>query len=668
LKGTDADALRRVAEALTTRLVRGGVPRARINSAWPEPSPRIELVPAHGLPADVAAAAAEELVRLTIPPEGRELPDGKVLRVTTRDAPRGPDDVMRRRELFTRPLTVGNRTLVVENAFQARLSSTEGDVTRELGRFVLPIDVSLRAPTREQAIAGRMDVDRAVALFPLPAGVIAERPPLAAWSFSVARMRLAALAAFLPLLIFTAATIALSSLARAAAALAPGAVAVALVAPLLAAASAQLDEMTLLATGAALCCVTAMAVVTLLRIGGSVVRTYRFVRGHAGAIAIATLAGGTLLVVAATCRSAIGDAWRAPLLAAAAVIVAGMPAALFLPSAIDLLLRDVARRRGAGARAAAHPAEWREERLVPHLSVRNVTKVYAGGFRALHRVSFELTPGVIGLLGPNGAGKTTLLRVLTALLRPTRGAIAWSGNAVRGENIAEFRRFVGFLPQKFNAYAGLTAAQFLDFWALERNIDSPRARREQIEKLLTVVGLSEHANRRVRDFSGGMRQRIGIARALLGDPPLLIVDEPTTGLDIEARRRFRDLLRALAPNRIIILSSHIAGDVEGTAARLLLLVGGELRWDGPIEGLLSRARGRVFEMTVSNRDLRVLADEYRITTRVRVRGGIRIRGVAAEGQALPGAEADPSLEEAYLAEVSSGALRRSAFALALRVP
>jgi ABC-2 type transport system ATP-binding protein len=193
-------------------------------------------------------------------------------------------------------------------------------------------------------------------------------------------------------------------------------------------------------------------------------------------------------------------------------------------------------------------------------------------------------------------------------------------------------------------------------------MDSPRARRGQIEELLAVVGLEEHANRRVRDFSGGMRQRIGIARALLGDPPLLVVDEPTTGLDVDARRRFRDLLIALARHRIVILSSHIASDVETTAMRLLLLARGELRYDGSVAGLLARARGRVFESVVSDADLRALVGQYRITARVRVASGIRIRGVAAEGQALPGATSDPSLEEAYLAEVSTGAIRRGSFA------
>jgi ABC-2 type transport system ATP-binding protein len=651
LKGTDAAVVRRAAESVTTRLTREGIPRDRIHGAWPEPSPRIELVAAKAWPPALADAAAGELARLSVPPEGRELPDGKVLRVATRDAPQSMDDVPRRAELFARPLSAGDRTFVVGSAFEARLSSTEGEVTREMGRFVLPVDVSIRTPSRDETIAKRNSVDRALAVFQLPAGVIAERPPLATWAFSAAKLRLAAVAAFLPLLMFTAAAIALSSLARAAAALVPGAVALALVAPVLAAASAQLDEMTLLAAGAALCAVTAMAVVALLRIEGSAARTYRFIRAHAAGALTATAAGGALLAIAAVAPVDIGDAWRAPLLAAAAIVIAGMPAALFLPAASALLVRETVRGRAA---VRSYGGIWAGEGLSPQLAIRNVTKVYAGGFRALYRVNFELAPGVVGLLGPNGAGKTTLLRILTGLLRPTRGTVSWCGVGVRPENVAEFRRFVGFMPQEFNAYAGLTAAQFLDFWALERGIGSPRERREHIGELLAVVGLEEHANRHVRDFSGGMRQRIGIARALLGDPPLLIVDEPTTGLDIEARRRFRDLLLALARQRIVVLSSHIAGDIESTAARLLVLVRGELRWDGSIDGLLSRARGRVFETTVPHRELRGLAERYRITTRIRVAGGVRVRGVAPEGEALPGNETAASLEEAYLALVMSG--------------
>jgi ABC-type multidrug transport system ATPase subunit len=662
LKGTDAEVLRRTAEGLTTRLARADVPRRSIHSLWPEASMQIELVPARNLPPVIADAAASELSRLTLPAPSANLPNGTILHVATRDSPTNADDIPRRSALFARPLSLGDDTIVVENAFDVRSSSTEGAVMRELGRFVLPIDVAIGGATTESMIAKRLDVDRMISLYPLPAGVIAERPQLAAWSFSIAKLRLASVAAFLPLLLFTAAAIVLGSLARAAVALTPGAVSIAFVAPILAAAQARLDEMTLLATGASVCCIVALTVAALLRIGGRTGGAYRLVRNHVHFALAATIAAGALLLIAASARPAIGDAWRAPLLAASAVLISGIPVALILPAALDILLRDVQRRRSSGARALAQPMMWTDSKSPLQLSVRNVTKVYAGGFRALHRVSFDLTPGVIGLLGPNGAGKTTLLRILTGLLQPTRGTITFRGVPVSAENIASLRRSIGFLPQELNAYAGLTASQFLDFWALERGMDRVSERRAQIEELLLAVGLEEHADRRVRDFSGGMRQRIGIARALLGDPPLLIVDEPTTGLDIEARHRFRDLLTALARKRIIILSSHIASDVETTAMHLLLLARGELRWEGSVEALLARARGRVFETIVSDADVRGLSHEYRITTRVRVPTGIRLRGVAAEAQPLPGAEVKATLEEAYLSEVSTGAIRRGSFA------
>ncbi|MEA2237879.1 MAG: type transport system ATP-binding protein [Thermoanaerobaculia bacterium] len=665
LKSTDADVLRRTAEALTTKVARSDVSRRSITTMWPEASTQIELVPAKVTP-EIADAVAAELSRQSFPASQASLPNGTLLRVTTRDAPVKLDDVPLRAALFARPLQIGSETVVVENAFDIRPSSTEGGVTRELGRFVLPMEIGVSAQTAEQLLAKRIEIDRTVSLFPLPAGVIAERPQLAAWSFSMAKFRLAAVAAFLPLLLFTAAAIALGSLGRALVALAPATVSIAVVAPVLAAVQARLDEIALLATGAAVCCVTALAVGALLRISGPAGGAYRLVRTNARSAVVATIAAGALLIIAASARPAIGDAWRAPLLAAAAVLITGIPGALILPSAFDLLLRDLARRRSVGAQEIAHPLVWThvwtDVGSLPQLSVRNVTKVYASGFRALHRVSFDLTPGVVGLLGPNGAGKTTLLRILTGLLQPTRGTISYRGVPVRAENIAEFRRSIGFLPQEFNAYAGLTAAQFLDFWALERGMDSPSERRSQIEELLVAVGLEEHADRRVRDFSGGMRQRIGIARALLGNPPLLVVDEPTTGLDIEARRRFRDLLTALARKRIVILSSHIASDVETTAQHLLLLARGELRWEGSVEDLLARARGRVFELVVSDAEVRTLAHQYRITTRVRVPNGIRVRGVAAKGESLPGASVKATLEEAYLSEISTGAIRRGSFA------
>jgi ABC-type multidrug transport system ATPase subunit len=663
LKGTDAHALRLAADDLTTRLARLDLGRRDIEREWPEPSPRVELVPKSGVAPEIAVAAAAALVERTLPPAEQHLPDGRFLRVAPPDAPLSPNDVPLRSDVFARPLRLGNQLIAIDHAFEVRASSINGGMTRELGRFVLPVNVRVHAPSPEQALAKRKDVDRTVGLTLLPAGVVAVRPSLDSWKFSAAKLRLVALSAFLPILLFTAAAMTLGSLGRALIALTPAALALAFVAPALTIATARLDELTLLAVGAALCCVVAATTAMFLRfVDRGAGRAYRALRGHGRAAIVATIGGALLLGIAASARPAIGDAWRAPLLAAATIVATGVPAATLLPAAIEILLRDLRRRRGAAARAVAHPALWADESALPQLSVRNVTKVYATGFRALQRVSFDLTPGVIGLLGPNGAGKTTLLRILTGLLQPTRGLVSYQGVPIREENIADFRRSIGFLPQEFNAYAGLTAAQFLDFWALERGMSDPAERRRQIEELLVVVGLDEHADRRVRHFSGGMRQRIGIARALLANPPLLVVDEPTTGLDIDARRRFRDLLMALARNRIVILSSHIASDVETTAMRILLLVKGRLQWEGSVDGLVARARGRVFETVVSDSEIHSMAQRYRITTRVRLASGVRVRGVAGDSEPLPGNAVEPSLEEAYLSEVSTGGpIRRGSF-------
>jgi ABC-type multidrug transport system ATPase subunit/multidrug efflux pump subunit AcrB len=664
LKGTDANALRIAADRLEARIVPVEVSRRGFRRGWPDPSPRVELVPRPFIANELADEAASALARASLPAAERHLPDGTIVRASQRDAPRFTDDVPRRADLFARPIQLAQSRSTVDTLFNVRVAATEGTVMRELGRFVLPVDLDIFAYGNER-LPKRERVDRTVRFTTLPPGVIAERPNLSEWSFSVEKLRLAAMTVFLPALIFIASAIVLSSSVKPLAALAPPLISIACVAPMLALLSAPMNEMTLLATGGAVVYVAALAVAVLHHAEGAAA-TYRIVRANAVMVACAVAAAVLMLAISASARPSIGDSWRAPLFASAAAFLGGMPAALFLPSSLLLVTRDVQRRRGKTARAHARPAVWSDPSALPHLTVRNLTKVYARGFRALHRVTFDLQPGVVGLLGPNGAGKTTLLRIVTGLLQQSRGLIAYRGIPVTEENIAEFRRAIGFLPQEFNAYPGLTATQFLDFWALERGIDDAPTRRDQIENLLAAVGLEEHANRRVRDFSGGMRQRIGIARALLGDPPLLVVDEPTTGLDIEARRRFRDLLTAIARRRIVILSSHIASDVETTAKHLLLLARGRLRWEGTVDALLARAEGRVFEMIVSDNDLRALSHEYRVTARVRVAGGIRVRGVITDDQILPGPAARPSLEEAYLSEVSTGVIRKGSFAFVFR--
>jgi ABC-type multidrug transport system ATPase subunit len=342
--------------------------------------------------------------------------------------------------------------------------------------------------------------------------------------------------------------------------------------------------------------------------------------------------------------------WVVPLRAAA---LCGSTAVLAAAVAVPALRLAVVRWRERDpeeVRRRRHPPLWSTPGPAL-LSVRSVTKTYDSGHRALSNVSFELAPGITGLLGPNGAGKTTLLRILTGLLEPTRGSVSFRGVPVTPDDLAEYRLRIGFLPQEFNAYPDFTAEQFLHHWALERGLDDDRARQTEVDRLLASVGLAEHARRKVRDFSGGMRQRVGIARALLGTPPILIVDEPTTGLDIESRGRFRQTLLEQAADRVVLFSTHIASDIEAAASRILLLHRGRLRFDGPPDELIARAQGQVFAALVTDADLPAFSHRYRVTARVRRLEGLQVRAVAQPGDAVAGDLVEPNLEEAYLAEI-----------------
>lgn len=208
------------------------------------------------------------------------------------------------------------------------------------------------------------------------------------------------------------------------------------------------------------------------------------------------------------------------------------------------------------------------------LSVRDLRKDYPGKPRALDGLSFDLGPGVLGLLGPNGAGKSTLMRILATVARPTSGSVTWGGTDVVREPNA-IRRVLGYLPQDFGVYPNLSAVEFLEYLAAVRGLPAAAARK-RIEELLVVVNLADSRKRPLGGYSGGMRQRVGVAQALLNDPKLLIVDEPTVGLDPEERFRFRGLLEDLSGQRTVILSTHIVSDVEAIASDIAIVAAGRL--------------------------------------------------------------------------------------------
>ncbi len=279
------------------------------------------------------------------------------------------------------------------------------------------------------------------------------------------------------------------------------------------------------------------------------------------------------------------------------------------------------------------------------LIIDRVSKRYGAHTLALEDFSLELGAGVLGLLGPNGAGKTTLMSILATITRPTSGHIRWNGTDLAADPNA-IRSVLGYLPQDFGVYPNLNAVEFLEYLAAVKGLDSAAARR-RIDELLNLVNLTEVRKRPLGGYSGGMRQRIGIAQALLNDPRLLIVDEPTAGLDPEERVRFRNLLSDLSGERIVILSTHIVSDVEATATDIALISEGRLVAHAAPEDLLAAVEGKVWEWVVPSSDLNAAKRQYLVSNTARRSDGVHVRLLSS--QPPPGTcPAAPTLEDAYL--------------------
>lgn len=279
------------------------------------------------------------------------------------------------------------------------------------------------------------------------------------------------------------------------------------------------------------------------------------------------------------------------------------------------------------------------------LEISHLSKTYRGGVAALKDFSLQLQPGVLGLLGPNGAGKSTLMNVLATITRPTSGSVRWNGVEI-AQNPNTLRNILGYLPQDFGVYPNLNAVEFLEYLAAVKGLDRTAARK-RIDELLQLVNLTEVRKRPLGGFSGGMRQRVGIAQALLNDPQLLIVDEPTAGLDPEERVRFRNLLSELSGERIVILSTHIVSDVEATATEIALIAKGTLVVHATPEELLRKVEGKIWEWIVPSAELTAARERYLISNTVHRSDGVHARVVSSTPP--PGAvPLPPSLEDAYL--------------------
>ncbi len=282
------------------------------------------------------------------------------------------------------------------------------------------------------------------------------------------------------------------------------------------------------------------------------------------------------------------------------------------------------------------------------IEIENLSKTYRGGVKALSNLTLTVDTGMFGLVGPNGAGKTTLMRILAGLLRPSAGRVTAFGHDLGTYNGRHALKMnLGYLPQELGLYPNLTAYEFLDYMAILKGITDARERQRQTEELLEKVRLTAEAKRRLKTFSGGMKRRIGIAQALLGNPRLLIVDEPTAGLDPEERVRFRNLLADMALERTIILSTHIVEDISQSCNDLAVMRGGTVIFRGAPADLIDRARGHVWTLTGQRP-----ADDLTVVSTLHLQHGVQYRVLGNPGGgALP---AEPTLEDGYMWLMQTG--------------
>ncbi|CAP15595.1 MULTISPECIES: ABC transporter ATP-binding protein [Halobacterium] len=280
------------------------------------------------------------------------------------------------------------------------------------------------------------------------------------------------------------------------------------------------------------------------------------------------------------------------------------------------------------------------------LRTENLGKRYGEDKWGIRDVSLQLDDGIHGLLGPNGAGKSTLMNVLTTVMEPTTGTAYWQGEDITTSPNA-VRSVLGYLPQDFDVYPDLTLEEFLEYMAALRGLDSETAS-ARIEEMITLTNLNDVRSRKLKAFSGGMRQRAGIAQALLNDPDLLIADEPTVGLDPEERVRLRSALSNTADGRVVILSTHIVPDVEATANKIAILDNGQLLTHTGVENLVERVAGEVYECLVPRANVSTLREQYQVCSTVQRSDGVAVRLVATTPPTDNATQAAPTLEDAYL--------------------
>ena len=279
------------------------------------------------------------------------------------------------------------------------------------------------------------------------------------------------------------------------------------------------------------------------------------------------------------------------------------------------------------------------------LTLQNITKKYERVL-VLNDISLTLKPGIYGLLGANGAGKTTLFRIICRLMEPTHGSIKFNGKNVNQQAEA-YRTNLGFLPQDFSYYPDFTGMRFMLYIAALKGLNNTVAKKRSLE-LLKQVGLEEMKDIKIRKYSGGMKQRLGIAQALLHDPQILIVDEPTAGLDPEERIRFRNMLSEFAEDRIVILSTHISSDVETSCENIGVLDNGKMIWNGAAEELIKQAEGKVYLISAEKKQDKIIREKYTVLNIIASGSGTQYRVLS---ETLPEEKhilQAPTLEDGYM--------------------
>jgi ABC-type multidrug transport system ATPase subunit len=284
--------------------------------------------------------------------------------------------------------------------------------------------------------------------------------------------------------------------------------------------------------------------------------------------------------------------------------------------------------------------------------IRQLGKKY-GRKEVLSGIDLTLGTGMFGLLGPNGAGKSTLMQILATVIPKTTGEVA-IGPYKLGRHEREIRGLLGYLPQEFGVYRKLTGEEYLDYVASMKGMTDSKTRKAAVTAMLQRVNLEDKRNVRIAKYSGGMRQRIGIAQALLGDPQFIIVDEPTAGLDPEERMRFRDMLAELGKERTVLLSTHVVGDIEGNCEQLAIMSGGRIIFKGTQDQLLQRVEGHVWSVNVDDAQFAAFKEAKAVVTARRSGDGYEARILAASAP-LPGAKPETAgLEDGYIAVMREG--------------